>query len=56
MKKTTNQLLSEYSDFMRATICEFARLESLQRSEATKRGIALAKARRLENVKVKKTA
>ena len=51
MKKTTNQLLNDYCDFMVTMICEFARLESLKRSEATKRGIALAKMRK--NIKVK---
>ncbi len=55
--KTTNELLIDYRDFMVNMISfGLARFEYEQRSKATKRGIALAKARKLKNGKVEKTA
>jgi len=55
--KTTNELLIDYRDFMVNMISfGLARFEYEQRSKATKRGIALAKARKSKNGKVEKTA
>lgn len=55
MKKTTHEMIREYRDFMTDMISVgFARYESMQRSEATKRGIALVKARKQKNQNAKK--